>query len=113
MTDITALRALLAAGTPGEADGTGLVAATGKMHMVGPPVDGDDYDARSAQIRADAALWNGIRAQLPELLDEVERLRAIATVCKHKLGYLLRDYPGDKETAGILAAIRDEAKGVK
>jgi len=64
--------------TRADADGQPLIAATGRMHMVGPPVEGANYDARCAQIRADAALWNLARTAVPECIAECERLRADA-----------------------------------
>lgn len=38
--------------------------------------------------------------------EQIEALEALLAKCERKLGYLLRAYPGDKETAGILAEIR-------
>lgn len=38
--------------------------------------------------------------------ERIEALESLLVKCGRKLGYLLRDYPGDKETAGILAEIR-------
>jgi hypothetical protein len=36
------------------------------------------------------------------------RMRALLEKCERKLGYLLRDYPGDKETRGIIESIQKE-----
>ena len=36
---------------------------------------------------------------------EIERLRGLLTTAHRKLSYLFRDYPGDKETSTLLAAI--------
>jgi hypothetical protein len=80
--DIAALRALAEKATRGVADGQPLIAATGRMHMVGPAVDGADYDAKVAQAKADAALWNAARTALPEALDEIERLRRFIAASK-------------------------------
>lgn len=44
---------------------------------------------------------------------ECERLRGLLSTVERKLGYLLRDYPDDKETTGLIESIRKERTHVR
>jgi hypothetical protein len=71
----------------------------------------DDIEERiEALAKENASLADAAHRSRADLLDaqaERERLRGLLATASRKLGYLLRDYPDDKETWALLASIAE------
>ena len=110
--DLDHLEALSKAGTPKPwpkdfariDDGDGGTAATGPVIRL---EDGEDEDT---QAQVDQDLLFEMRNSLDQMLAEIRAGRELLGVAGRKMAYIVRDYPGDKESAKWLVTYAEYRK---